>query len=333
MKKYNLLIVLLLIGSHLFSQQIHSPNEIFQIMSDSKLSYEIKMLDKDIECTDYSKKLNYHNSYRVKTDSGLYTFEFKFNDIAKPLFDKAETFFQSNSDSALFYYELSLKADSSLYNVMTYIGQMYEHKGDVANTIKWYKTAIGKNYIDYMAHWFLADAYLANDDLKNAVDEIVIAQILNRNNQGIKKSATDIFKKSYLGTADWYFNPQMELKKVSKKQISLAINEKWTGFAMAKALWTYEPGYSKSMGVEPGVYSTLEDRECLISLIVALENSKTEIENDPQLIILKEAAEKKFLNEYILYEIVLPQTPFVAYQLPEETILKIKDYILKVRNK
>lgn len=333
MKKCSLLIVLVVIGSHLFSQQIHSPAEILKIMSDSKLSYEVNVIDKVIECPDYSKKLNYHESYRIKSDSGLITRAFKPNDMAKPLFDKAENFFQSNADSALFYYELSLKADSTLYNVMTYIGQMYERKGDVENTIKWYKTAIGKNYIDYMAHWFLADAYLKTGDSKNAVDEIVIAQILNRNNQNLKKSAANIFKKSYLSTNDWYFNPQVEMKKVSDRKISLAFNEKWIGYAMAKALWSFEPGYSKSMGVEQGIYSTIEDRECLIALLVSLDNAKTEINNDPQLSILKEAAENKFLDEYILYEIVLPKTPFVACQLPEETILGIKDYILKVRNK
>ena len=333
MKKCSLLIVLVVIGSHLFSQQIHSPAEILKIMSDSKLSYEVNVIDKVIECPDYSKKLNYHNSYRVKSDSGLFTYAFKPNDMAKPLFDKAENFFQSNADSALFYYELSLKADSSLYNVMTYIGQMYERKGDVENTIKWYKTAISKNYIDYMAHWFLADACLKTNDLKNAVDEIVIAQILNRNNQNIKKSAANIFKKSFLSSDDWYFNPQVEMKKISDSKISLAFNEKWIGYAMAKALWSFEPGYSKSMGVEQGQYSTIEDRECLISLLVSLENSKIEIDNDRQLSILKEVAENKFLDEYILYEIVLPKTPFVACQLPEETILGIKDYILKVRNK
>ena len=333
MKKCSILIVLIAIGSHLFSQQIHSPAEILKIMSDSKLSYEVNVIDKAIECPDYSKKLNYHDSYRVKSDSGLFTYAFKPNDKAKPLFDKAETFFQSNVDSALFYYELSLKADSSLYNVMTYIGQMYEHKGDVANTIKWYKTAISKNYIDYMAHWFLADACLKTGDTKNAVNEIVIAQILNRNNQNIKKSAANIFKKSFLSSDDWYFNPQVEMKKISDSKISLAFNEKWIGYAMAKALWSFEPGYSKSMGVGQGQYSTIEDRECLISLLVSLENSKIEIDNDRQLSILKEAAENKFLDEYILYEIVLPKTPFVACQLPEETILGIKDYILKVRNK
>ncbi len=48
---------------------------------------------------------------------------------------------------------------------------------------------------------------------------------------------------------------------------------------------------------------------------------------------LKDAADKGFLQEYIFYEILLPKTPFIAFQLPEETILRIKDYILKIRNK
>ena len=332
MKKLKLIVILFLLTSYLFSQQIHTPAEIFKIISDSKLSYEVKIIDKTIECPDYSKKLNYHDNYRVVTDSGLYTYSFEPDDRAKPLFSKAESLFQSNIDSALYYYKLSLEADSSLYNVMTYIGQMYEGKDDWKNAIKWYKTAISKNYIDYMAHWFLADAYLKTGDIKSAVDEITIAQILNRNNPRIKKAMMTIFKKAKLKTDDWCFNPQVEMTKVADNKISLAFNQKWTGYAMAKALWTYEPGYSESMGVSPGTYSTLEDKECLISLLISLENSKTKIKKDPPLYILKKTADKKFLDEYILYEIVLPQNPFVAFQLPEETILRIKEYILSVRN-
>jgi hypothetical protein len=48
---------------------------------------------------------------------------------------------------------------------------------------------------------------------------------------------------------------------------------------------------------------------------------------------LMEASNQKMLDQYILYEIFLPENPQVAYQLPEQTILGIKDYILKVRNK
>ena len=334
MKKIKMLIVFLSFSFYGFSQQIHSPAEIYKIMNDSKLSYDIKVLDKSIECKDLSDKLNYHNCYRVSTDSGLFTYKITVNDQAKPLFDKAESFFQTttNADSSLVYYKMALTVDSSLYNVITYIGQIYEQKGDVENAIIWYKKAIHKNYIDYMAHWFLADAYSAKGDIKNAVDEIVIAQILNRNNPRIKKAMINIFEKAKRNTEDWCFNPQMELTKISDNKVSIAITDKWIGYSIAKAVWTYEPGYRESMGVSQGQYSTIEDKECLYSLLVGLENAKIKIKKEPQLRILKEAAENKHLEDYIMYEIVLPQTPFVAFQLPEQSILDIKEYILNIRN-
>jgi len=333
MKKCKLTFVLLTIPFFGYSQQIHSPMEIIKIMSDSKLSYEIKVLDKSIECKDFTDKLNYHDCYRVSTDSGLYTYKFEVNEKAKPLFEKAEAFFSKHIlDSALFYYKQTINEDTTLYNVMTYIGQIYGTKKDYNNAIFWYKKVIINNYIDYMAHWFLADIYLKINDIENAVNEIVVAQILNRNNPRIKEEMTNIFIKSKRDTNDWCFNPQVRIEKISDNKISVAMNDKWTGYAMAKALWMYEPGYRESMGISEGQYSTLEDKECLISLLIGLENAKINIKKDPQLNALKEAGEKKYLEEYIIYEIMLPQTPFIAFQLPVETIQGIKDYILKIRN-
>lgn len=111
------------------------------------------------------------------------------------------------------------------------------------------------------------------------------------------------------------------------------MDEKWSGYGMAKALWEFEPGYKESMGIKNNKHSTIEDRECLVALLVALENSKANIDKDNQLRILKDAVNNKYLNEYIFYEIFLPENPVIAYQLPEETILRIKDYILNIRNK
>lgn len=333
MKKLISLLVITLFIQIGFGQKLHSPAEILKIMSDSKLSYQIDLLKKEIQCSDKSEKLNYHNYYRLSTDSGLYTYSYKIRNDVKPIFDKAEAFFQSQiPDSAIFYYKETLKADSSLYNVMTYIGQVYGSKKDYQNAIVWYKKAISKNFIDYMAHWFLADTYIDMNDTKNALDEITIAQILNRNNQRIRKSLTYIYEKAKLSTDDWCFNPQVEINKISDTKINVSANDKWLGYAMTKAIWSFEPGYKESMGVAPGRYSTIEDKECLITLLIGLENSKTKIKNDPQLLILKRATDKKYLDEYILYEIVLPENPQVALQLPEKTILNIKDYILNLRN-
>lgn len=334
MKANKLILLLFLIPFIAKTQQIHTPMEIVQIMSNSKLSYEIDALNKTIECQDYSSKLNYHDCYRVIKNGELITYRISVSEKAKPVFDKAEDFFSKRElDSALVYYQQSLKIDTTLYNVMTYIGQIYGTKKDYDTAISWYEKVISKNYIDYMAHWFLADLYLHKNELKKAVDEIVIAQILNRNNPRIKDELMTILKNAKIDYSDWCFNPQVEILKKGDNKIGIALSEKWTGYAMAKALWMFEPGYKKSMGIEEGHYSTLEDKECLISELVGLENGKINIKKDPQLLALRNAGDEKCLDQYILYEIVLPQTPAVAYQLPVESILSIKDYILKVRSK
>ncbi len=332
MKKIVSSFLLLSIVLPALAQKIHTPAEIINIMEKSKVSYEIEMLDLKLECADYTEKLNYHDKYRIETDSGLFTYSYSPNSLAKPYFDKAEQYYnEGKNDFAFTNYQLALKADSGLYLVMTYIGQLYEHNNDYENAIEWYKKAISKNYIDYMAHWFLADALVKRNDLQGAVDHIVIAHILNRNNPRIKDALFRILHAADYTTDDWCFNPQIELSKISDNKVSVKFDSKWTGYAVAKAVWAFEPGYSRSMGVEPGHYSTIEDKECLISLLMGLESSKAKIKKDAQLVVLKKAAEDGYINEYIMYEIMLPPNPDVVNQLSKETIMRISDYLLKYR--
>ncbi|MDD4968017.1 MAG: tetratricopeptide repeat protein [Paludibacter sp.] len=334
MKKSAVVLVLLSIFSYGYTQEIHSPVEILKLLSNSKLRYDIKMLDKPITGPDYSVKLNYSDSYRVVSDSSINTYFYKPNDLATQKFQKAEIYFQAKDyENALIWYKSTLEADSSYFLVMNYIGQVYEINKDHKNAIFWYKKAISKNYIDYMSHWFLADNYKSINDLTHAVDEIVIARILNRNNPRIKKSFDAIFLRAKRDTSDWYFNPQIEISKPSENTINLAMNDKWFGYGMPKALWMYEPGYSESMGATKGQHTILEDRECLISMVIAQTNAKAKIKGIPEFTVLKQAAENKHLDDYIFFEIILPKNPAVAYQLPEKSILEIKDYILDVRNK
>jgi hypothetical protein len=328
MKKLLSVITLTLLSANLFSQKIHSPAEILKLLENSTIAYNIKILTEPIAEKDYSEKLNSNNFYRVVTDTSLYTMGYK-ND--NPFFNRAEELFQTSKDSALYLYKLAYDADTSLYIALTYAGQLLDILGDRSGAMDYYKKAISRNYIDFMAHWFLADDYLLNGDVRKAVDEIVIAQILNRNNPRVHKSLKQIFAKAKNKTEDWYFNPQVRIQEQPDKTISVEMNENWFGYGSAKALWDFEPGYRASMGVDSGTISTNEYRECLISQVIAQENKKSTVKKYPQLRVLQDAAKNQFLDEYILYEIILPENPFVAYQLPEKTILSIKDYILKVR--
>lgn len=330
-KKLTFVSILVCLSFAALSQELHSPAEILKIMENSSVMYELDMLTKSIPCPDRSDLLNSNDLYRVTTDSSIVTYHYNLKSEALPYFEQAEAFFtQRDLDSAMYYYEKVLEIDPSYYKVMTYIGQIYGTMKNFDLSKSWYKKSIESNYIDYMAHWFLADIYKMQGRIDSAVNEITIAMILNRNNPRIKIAQSDIYKLAKIKTNDWCFTPQVEISKENNR-VKIKLDENWVGYGMAKALWLYEPGYKQSMGVEENHYSSLEDRECLLNLMVGLINAKTNIKNNPGLTTLKQAIENDYLNEYIFYEILLPDHPNVAYQLSNDFISRIKDYVLNIR--
>lgn len=330
MRKLNPILVLLLTSFFGYAQDYHGTADVLKIMEKSPVTYEIGMIKEPIPAKDRSMNLNFNHFYRSIEDGNITTKEYEITEDLKIYLDKAEDFFMDKKfENAREMYLKALEVDTGYYMVMTYIGQTYGIKQNWAKAIEWYQKTIKKNYIDYMAHWFLADAYVEVGKLDEAVDEITIALILNRNNPRILTAFNAIYKAKKLEPTSWVFNPQMELDSIAENTIKLNFRADWTAYAMTKALWKYEPGYSESMGVAKGNYSTVEETECLINLMSTLDKKK--IKKNPELKALKAALENKFFSEYIIFEIILQEHPFTAYQLSEDFIASIKDYILTVR--
>lgn len=314
------------------AQDISSPADIIKIMEKSEVSYGIEELKKPIECKDQSGNVLTNDYYRVVNGKTFETKKYELKKEAEPSFAKAEKFFaENNPDSAKFYYEKTFAIDPGYYKVLTYIGQTYEQKGDSEKAIETYKKAIEKNYIDYMAHWFLATIYLAKGRVEEAASEITIAQILNRNNTRIQSDAKLIYAKAKINTTDWCFAPQCDISSAGNKKVTIAYETNWLGYAMAKAVWNYEPGYKKSKGVEENSYSSREERECLVNLYIGIKANKAKLNKHPELKTLDKAVDEKMLDEYMTYDVMLPKNPSIAFQLSEDVILGIKNYVLKVR--
>lgn len=312
------------------AQNLHTPAEIFKIIEESELTYELGILEEPIPVPDRSNRLNYNHYYRTNTDGKLATYSYELSDETKELLDLAEKQYAQNDYTlARSLYLQVLESDSSYYEVMTYIGQMYEAENDYEKAIEWYQTTIEHNYIDYMAHWFLADAYYRLERKEEALNEISIALVLNRNNPRLRSSFDRIYKQNKLSTSNWTFNPQIKLDSISATEYSLQFDEDWLGFGLVKAVWAFEPGYSESMGVAKGQYSTIEEKEAIASLLSGL--SKKQLKKVPEFKALKMALDQGMINDYILFETVLTENPHVAYQLPEETILSIQQYLITVR--
>lgn len=331
----NLLLTFFLFPAGLLSlsaQKIHSSAEIFEIMEKSPITYELNKLEDEILPPDRTENLNYNHFYRVVEDGQIFTFSYQVDSIVQEHLTKAEKFFGDRMFSeARDKYIEALESDSTFYLAMTYIGQMCGIDGDFDQAIDWYKKAISLNFIDYMAHWFLADAYKEQGKMDEALDEITLAMILNRNNPRIKASFNEIYRRKKLEQSDWTFTPQMQMDSIGKNKVSVSFDANWLGYALVKALWRYEPGYQESMGVEAGSFSTIEEKEGFVSLMTGFDR-KT-LKRHPEFRALKASLDKEMIDEFIFYEIVLPEHPFVAYQLSEEFINHIKNYVITIRGK
>ena len=312
------------------AQKIHSPAEILKLMESSTMTYSISVMDEVIEPEDRSQDLNFNFVYRKGGKENFSTHEYEISDETAGYSDKAEAYFTKGEyKKAREMYLKALDSDPKYFKVMTYVGQTYGIEKDWKNAIKWYQKTIKANPIDYMAHWFLADCYVETGEPEKALDEITTAIILNRNNPRIKLSFDAIYKLNKLKTSDWVFTPQIVLDSIGPKEVSIKANEHWMGYAMIKAFWAYEPGYAESMGYKPGEFPLTEEKEALLGLYVTADDKKAK--KEPAIKALHAAIEAKMLDAYLFYEIVLPQYPYVAYQLPDGLIDDIKTYVLTVR--
>lgn len=312
------------------AQEIHSPAEILQILEKSSISYELHALEEEIIPQDRSTNLNFNNQYREIKDDLILSVEYKESKEVTNYLLKGEEYFKAEKfDLAREMYLKVLEEDEKYFKVMTFIGQTFGIEGNFEKSIEWYKKTISKNYIDYMAHWFLADAYKSNGELDKALNEITIAMILNRNNPRIKKSFDEIYKLKKLKTPEWFFTPQMRISSSEKNKVKLEFGEDWLGYALVKAVWLYEPGYKESMGVKDGSFSTNEELEAFVSLMTTFNKKK--LKKNPEFKALQKAVDNKMVDEFIFYEIVLLEHPNVAIQLSEEFVMRISEYVINVR--
>ncbi len=329
-KSITCFVVVITFCSAIFGQNIHSPAEIFSIMEKSPVSYSLSTLKEEVLAPDRSENLNYNDFYRVKTEDGISTLQYHLSKELESDFESAEKYFQNHEPAlARGMYQQVLAKDSTVHKAITYIGQTYEMEKNHTKAIEWYQKAIDKNYIDYMSHWFIADAYSAIGEKDKAVEEITIAWILNRNNPRIEKTVKQIYDLKKIKLPTWAFTPQIKIDSIGENKVNIEFQTEWLGWAMVKAIWKYEPGYRESMGFKEGIFNTLQEKEAIVCLLSSLK--KKQLKKHPELKMLRKALDEKMIDEFIFFEIYLPEYPFIAYQLPENFILSIKDYVVKIR--
>lgn len=229
---------------------------------------------------------------------------------------------------------LEIAPDQS--QVMTYLGQTYEREGEHATAKEWYRKAIAANYHDYMAHWFLADNLSVGGDADGAVREILIARVLNRTNMRLSDAVDRVLGASGLAYDDWDFSPRYEVAKAGGHKVSVKYDgrrHEWLAYALCKAVWAFEPGYRDSMLLGSNEHPRMvEEKECVVNVLIAVENSKEET-SDPALRAARTALDEKVFSQFLIYDVILPGQPGFVFNLAESSVEQIARYVLKYRTR
>jgi tetratricopeptide (TPR) repeat protein len=298
----------------------------------SSVKYNMTTLDKPISPVDYSDDINTNYYYRVEKDKEINLYKNDIEGKVKNNLQHAEYYFSKyDFDDAIEYYKKAYDDDTTAYFLFTYIGQCYLALDELDDATKYFKLAIKKNYIDYMAHWFMADLYGKKGNWKEAAKEITIANVLNRNNPRLLTALKSIYKSANIKRREFQFNPQIKLEKLKNDSVLVAFEQIWMSYAMVKAVWEFEKGYKESMGVKNNNYSTTEEIEALEILYTSLKKTETDCSNIPALDVMVKSIEEKMLSQYVMYEIMLVKHPIIVYTLPREQIDKLVEYVVKFR--
>ena len=329
--------ICLALSNQMRAQEVHSPSELLEIINASELIYQIEIAEGQINQETFERVNN--NYYYQEFDSeGLSIAEYIFEGEDSTTLVLAEQHFaKSDMIAARKSYQQVLDRQPRAAILMTYIGQTYGIQEDWDNAAAWYRKAIEANYIDYMAHWFLADVLSKQERHEEAAEEITLAYVLNRNNPRLLTAMKRLYGEAKLDYQEWEFDPNYTLTPLmtGEPTVVLTADENWLGYAIAKAVWTYEPGYRKRMtGSDEDNFSSLEEREAILALVINnAKNGKIKKSKEiPSLIYLKKALDQELLSSFIFVEIWSRQYPLIAYTQSPAVIRQLAAYVKLVRS-
>ncbi|MGH1338365.1 MAG: tetratricopeptide repeat protein [Aureispira sp.] len=311
------------------AQDLHSPAELLDVLEKSTYSYDLNRLEKTIEADD-RVLVNSNTFYRKTEEDGFTTLEVELTKEATIMKEKAEQLFQKKEyEKARLLYDELLDQHPEYSKLLVYIGQTYHLEGEVEKAIPFYKKAVEQNFIDYMGHWFLGRAMWDLGKVDDCLASYMVAHLLNRNHPLLMKELVKVLAANGLEYNAWRFVPQIELEQEDSIHIKVAYADGWMGYALAKAVWTFEPSHSEEMEEVFGAPSITQEKEALISFYITYKTGNKKLAKAPFVLGFEKALEIKKVNAFILYEIFLIEQPSIAYQLSLDNFMSLSEYVLE----
>lgn len=331
--------LLLFLLSPLTAQYLHMPQEIEQIIKDSKLNYQIDSLDKPLENLVEQVKESYFKKHHPSTlaqkaapiEVKLVGQQARYIKKAKSAYDKKK--YQKAIDHYKKVHEIAANR-----NAMDRIRGIYEEMGLWEEAINWC-IATKKTFKDYAQYSYdLASLYLKQGEGEKALNEVTLAH-LRHPNQSSWVDLQKIYAQQGLLINDWELFPQ-RWYAVRQDSATQTVNieywpkkEAWLSYARCKAVWMAEPGYAEDMvRISTSDADLVEEKECLLNAVLAYEKlDEVGKANHPELRALARALETSLVNAYILYEMNLRYSPETYQHLTEAQLEQIIQYLQTIR--
>lgn len=231
-------------------------------------------------------------------------------------------------------YQKVLKKSPNNASICTLIGETFYLEKEFAKAKKWLDKALSINPVDYLAHWYLAEVFLAQQQIDTALTSLTLAHLYNRNHPRLLKRLCQVYQQhNQIYYNNWGFSPQMHVYK-DGTTVVVAADGIWLTYGLYKAVWNHDPDYQyiKSQQATSDYLFQQEFEAILGTYMTYTELKESDPRNYPVMNALGIALDKELVEAFVMYELLLVQRPTLAAHLTPTFQQHILTYIQRVRS-
>lgn len=219
------------------------------------------------------------------------------------------------------------------YMVRRLLGHYFYQIGDETEGRLWYEASIDAKPDVWDSYFILAKIFREQGDHQRALRYSMIAWIFNRNSIELQTFNMELLELVGNPKSVWKFSSKAQAA-LQQNILTLQGDENWYSYETCRALWKVNyPKNTELKEIEPTQFLLAEDKECLLNLLVSMNqaNESPQGEDAYMLETLQYSLEQKYIDQFILFEIWLPQIPSLASRLTNKDIKTMMEYILFIR--
>ncbi len=195
------------------------------------------------------------------------------------------------------------------YQALSNAGRSLYAMGQYDRALEYFFRAIDINHYDPLLYMYEGDTLMTLDRPKQATTAYIKGLALKPKHQGLMERLGALSGELGLTLNEKEFIPQ-SLARAEGDGVAIYVDENeesgfhWLAFANCKAIWLGEAQHRESMTRSRNhQWTTVEEQECLASLLDGYALKEKGASNDPALERLNRIAQGGFLDAFIMYEI------------------------------